>query len=69
MNSYLNRKKLDLLLISSIYLVFSSLEMQRRIIQTKKYCNFFYSVQKAATRKSPKVAAIKTFSPVCMLLV
>ena len=36
--------KVNLLLMSSINLVFSSLEMHRRLIQTKLYCKVFYSV-------------------------
>ena len=36
--------KLNFLPINSIYLVFSSLEMQRRLIQIKVYYKLFYSV-------------------------
>ena len=41
--------------------------MQRRLIQTKVNYNSFHSVSKEMTRKSPKVAASKTFPPVYML--
>ena len=50
--------KLNLLLTNSICLVVSSLEMQRRLIQTK----FFYSASKETTHKPSKVAAAKNFS-------
>ena len=36
--------KLNLLFKNSIYLVLSSRKMQRKLIQTKVYCKFFYSV-------------------------
>ena len=43
---------------------------KRRLIQTKVYNRFFYSVWKETTHKPSKVEQLrKTFSPVCMLLV
>ena len=38
--------KLNFLPISSIFLVFSSLEMQRRLIQTKVYYKLFYCLKR-----------------------
>ena len=55
-------RKLILLLINSIFLVFSSLEMQRRLIQAKVRLKFFYSVSKETTHKPLEVAAAKNFS-------
>ena len=51
--------KLNLLLKNIINLVFSSLEIQRRLIQTKSYYTFFYSVWKETSYKFSKVAAAK----------
>ena len=56
-------------LINSIYLVFSSLEMHRRLIQTKAYYKFVGSDRNETTYKLSKEAAARTFSPVRMLLV
>ena len=39
--------------------IFSSLEMQRTLIQIKAYCKLFYSVWKEASHKPLKVAAAK----------
>ena len=63
--------KLNLLLINSIYFVFSSLEMHGRLIQTKLYYKLFHFVYKETSHKPSKVAlaATKTFSQVRMLLV
>ena len=55
--------------INSIYLVFSSLEMQRRLIQTNKVSyKRFYSVRKETSHKPLKVAAPKkSFSSVYII--
>ena len=53
--------KLNLLLINSIYLVFSSLEMESRLMQAKLHCKFFYSVWIETTHKPSNVAAAKGF--------
>ena len=55
----LRNGKLNLLLKNSINLVFSSLEIQRRLIQIKSYYTFFYSVWKETSNKFSKVAAAK----------
>ena len=55
-------RKLNLLVINRIYLVVSSLEMQRRLIQTKLHYKYFYSVSKETTHKHSKLAAAKSFS-------
>ena len=47
----------------SIYLVFSSLEIKRRHIQTKVYYQLFYSVWKEASYKPWKVALAKKSFP------
>ena len=52
---------LNFLPIKGIYLVFSSLEMQRRLIQTEEYYKLFYSVRKEASHKHLKVAAARKF--------
>ena len=54
-------RKLNLLLINSICLVVSFLEMQRKLIQSKVHYKFFSSVSKETTHKPSKVAAAKTF--------
>ena len=60
--------KLNFLLINNIYLIFSSLEMQERLIQTKVYYQLFYSVWKEKSHKSLKVAAAKkSFSSVYII--
>ena len=58
-------RKINLLLINSIHLVFSSLETQIRRIQTEVWCNFVFFVWKETTQKSSKYS----FSTVCVLLV
>ena len=55
-------RKINLLLISNIYLFFSSLETQRRLVQTKRYHNCFYSILKETTHKHSKVATAKNLS-------
>ena len=45
-------------MIHSIYLVFSSLEIERKLIQTKVYYNFF-TVRMKTTFKPSKIAAAK----------
>ena len=52
-------EKLNSFLINIIYLVFSSLEMQRRLILTKLYYKFF----KETSHKPSKVAATENFFP------
>ena len=47
-------RKLNLLLINSVYLVFSSLEMHGRLKQTKVYCKFVGSNWKETTYKLSK---------------
>lgn len=47
--------KINLLLINIFYLVFSSLEIPRWLIQTELYCNLFYSVWKETTKRSSKL--------------
>ena len=42
-------------------------EMKERLIQTKVHYKFFLLVQIGTTHKHSKVAAIKSFSPMCML--
>ena len=49
----------------SIYLVFSSPEMQRRFMQTKVYYKLFHSAEKETSHKPLKVAAIKEVFPKC----
>ena len=56
-------EKLNLLQIKSIYLVFSSRERQRRLIQTKAYYKIVYSVWKETSHKPLKVTAAKKFFP------
>ena len=56
-------EKLNLPPIKSIYLVFSSREGQRRLIQTKVYYKLFYSVWKEKSHKPWKVAAAKKSFP------
>ena len=51
--------KLNFLSINRIYLVFSSLEMQRRFMQTKWYYKLFYYVWTETSHKTLKVAAAK----------
>ena len=55
--------KLNLLPIKGIYLVFSSREKQRRLIQTKVYYKLFYSLWKETPNKPLKVAAEKKVIP------
>ena len=54
--------KLDLLLINSICLIVSSLEMQRKLILTKVHYKFLSSVSKETTHKPSKVVVAKNFS-------
>ena len=61
--------KTKFLLINSIYMVFSSLEMQRRLIITKVYYKPFYSFWKRMPHKPLKVAAAKkSFSSVYIIM-
>ena len=51
-------------------MVFSSLEMQRRIIETKVYDQFFFTLSEKKTLTNIKKLKLQaTFSPVCILLV
>ena len=56
-------EKLNLFLINSVYVVISSLEMQRRLVQTKLYYKSFYSTSKETSHKASKVAAVKNPLP------
>ena len=60
--------KLILLFINSIYLVFSFLNMQRRLLQTKVYHKFVYFVWKETTSRLQtfKVATAKNFLLRCV---
>ena len=60
--------KLNLFPIKSIYLVFSSQERQRRLIQTKVYYKLFYSVWKQTSHKPLKVAAAKKVFHKCVII-
>ena len=60
--------KLNFLPIDSIYVVFSSQEMQSRFIQTKAYDKPFYSVWKKTSCKPLKVAAAKKSLPSVSLI-
>ena len=53
--------KLNVLPMNFIYLAFSSLGMQRRIMQTKVYHKRFYSVIKETPLNPLKVAAAKKY--------
>ena len=52
-------RKLNLLPVSIIYLVVFSLEMQKRLLQTKAYYKLCFSVRKETSHKHLKVAAAK----------
>ena len=56
-------KKLNLHPIKSIYLVFSSWGRQKRLIQTKVYYKFFYSVWKETSHKPLKTTVAKKSFP------
>ena len=56
--------KLNFLPMTSIYLVFSYLEIERTLEQTKVYNKIFYSVWKEMFHKPLKVAAAKSLSQV-----
>ena len=61
-------RKLNLPLTSSIYFVVLSVEMQKRLQQTKVCYSFSYFVWKETTHKPLKVEAAKTlFSSVCVI--
>ena len=49
-------------------MVFSSQEMQRRLIQTKVYYKLCYSVSKEASHKPLKVAAAKKSFPIVFII-
>ena len=55
--------KLDLIFRNSVYLVFSSLIMQRRLMQTKLYQKVFYFVWEEASQKLLKLADAEEFFP------
>ena len=70
LNQISTYRKLNLPITSSIYFVFLPLEMQKRLKQIKVYHGVSYFVWKETAHKPLKVAAaIKRFSPVCMLLI
>ena len=60
--------KLNLFPIKSIYLVFSSQERQRRLIQTKVYYKLFYSIWKETSHKPLNIAAAKKVFPKCVII-
>ena len=55
--------KLNLLLINSIYLVFPSVEIQRRHVQTKSYDQFFPLCLKRNVSQTSKLTTAKNFFP------
>ena len=55
--------KLNLLLINSIYVVFFSLEMRRKLMQIKIYYSFFSSAWKETSLKLLQVAPAKNLFP------
>ena len=60
--------EINFLPINSIYLVFSSLQMQRRLMQAKVYYKTFYSVGRETSHTPLKVAvARKSFSSVYII--
>ena len=62
--------KLNILIMNNIYSVFFSVEIQRRLVQTKLYFQFFTLCLKRNISQTSKVAAAKNFFPsVYMLLV
>ena len=62
--------KLNILIMNNIYSVFFSVEIQRRLAQTKLYFQFFTLCLKRNISQTSKVAAAKNFFPsVYMLLV
>ena len=56
-------RKLNLSLTRSVYFVFLSVKMQKRLQQTKVYHTFSYFVWKETTRKPLKVTAAKAAFP------
>ena len=54
---------MNLLLLNNVYLVFSSLELERILIQTKVYFKFFYFVWKETAHEPSKVATGKNSFP------
>ena len=58
--------KLNFLPITRIYLVFFSLEMQRRLGQTKVYYKLCYSVWKETSHKLLKSSSRKKVFPKCV---
>ena len=61
-------RKINLLFINSTYLVFFSLKIQRRLWQTRVYCNFFYCLKRNVSQTFKNIGTGKMFSPLCMLL-
>ena len=61
-------RKINLLFINSTYLVFFSLKIQRRLWQTRVYCNFFYCLKRNVSQTFRNIGTGKMFSPLCMLL-
>ena len=65
-SDYIWKTKLSSL--NSVYLDFSSLEMQRRLILTKAYYKLFYSVWKKTSHKLLKVAAAQNSFPTVYII-
>ena len=49
-------------------MVFFSLKIQRRLWQTRVYCNFFYCLKRSVSQTFKNIGTGKMFSPLCMLL-
>ena len=64
-NQIFTYRKLNLPLTRSGYFVFLPLEMKKKPEQTKVSHAFPYFISKETIHKPLKVAAAKTFSPVC----
>ena len=62
-------RELNLLLIISIYLIFSSLEMQRELLQTKVYYKLLDSSEQKRITNLQKQQLQKALSSVCMLCI
>ena len=62
-------RKIDLLLINNTYFIFSSLEIQESLRQTKVYYNFYTLPEEKRLPNLQMSQLRKAFSPVCLLLV
>ena len=67
-SDYLYIEKKCLILVSRIHLVLSSLEIQRRLIQTKYVTSFVTLSEKKQLPNSQKYQLQNNFSLVCMSL-